>query len=125
MLKIDVLPYSIRELWIIADGLQEADEAQWNHTSALMAVIANVHRDKKQRPMPYHPNEFHPYRLRKVKSGVPLDGSLIRNSAAHWYAARGIEYDPEVRGELQGEADVLRPPEGHQPHREGEGKEAE
>ena len=33
----------------------------WSHTSALMAVLANTHRDPKKH-RPYRPKDFDPYR---------------------------------------------------------------
>lgn len=46
----------------MADG--RSREA-WNHTSALLAMLANVHRDRKKRPL--QPADFHPYA--KAKQG--------------------------------------------------------
>lgn len=82
-LKIDLLPYSLREIWQMADGLQEQDEIDWNHTSAIMATLANIHRDPKRRAKPFSPNEFHPYRAKRITSGRPLTGDVLR---ARWQA---------------------------------------
>ena len=38
---------------------------QWSHTAALMALIANVHRNPKKRSRPYLPADFHPLIERK------------------------------------------------------------
>jgi hypothetical protein len=35
---------------------------RWNHTTALMALIANCHRDPKRKPTPYKLADFHPHR---------------------------------------------------------------
>jgi len=35
----------------------------WNHTAAVMAILANVHRDPKKHG-PYGAEDFHPYRTR-------------------------------------------------------------
>lgn len=35
--------------------------AAWGHTAAVMALIANVHRDAKRRPTPYAARDFNPY----------------------------------------------------------------
>lgn len=34
---------------------------RWNHTAALMALIANCHREPRKKPTPYKPADFHPY----------------------------------------------------------------
>lgn len=34
---------------------------QWNHTAALLAMIANVHRDAKK-TRAFRPGDFHPHR---------------------------------------------------------------
>lgn len=33
----------------------------WAHTSAMMALIANIHRDYRKKPSPYKPADFNPY----------------------------------------------------------------
>jgi hypothetical protein len=38
-----------------------AEAARWNHTAALMALLANCHRDPR-RHRPYQPADFHPER---------------------------------------------------------------
>ena len=35
----------------------------WNHTSAILALLANVHRDPKKR-RPFRPEDFHPFKRR-------------------------------------------------------------
>lgn len=44
----------------------------WNHTAAMMALTANINRDKKTRP--FRPATFHPYlsKKRPVKSHVSV-----------------------------------------------------
>jgi hypothetical protein len=34
--------------------------AAWNHTAAMMALVANCNRDPKRRPRPFEPRDFHP-----------------------------------------------------------------
>ena len=47
-------------------------DAEWNHTSAVLAMLANVNRDPKKRG-PYHPEEFHPLKRRRSSStGIPI-----------------------------------------------------
>jgi hypothetical protein len=53
---------------------------QWSHTAAVMALVANVHRNPKKRARPFSPAEFHPLVERKtppegartVKTGVGI-----------------------------------------------------
>jgi hypothetical protein len=35
-------------------------QEQWDHTAALMALLANCHRNERRRPWPYKPDDFHP-----------------------------------------------------------------
>ena len=52
-----------------------ASEA-WNHTSAVLAMIANASRDpKKSRPL--KPGDFHPY-AGKRKRGIPVTAANIQ-----------------------------------------------
>ena len=46
----------------MADAKQTAD---WNHTAALLAMLANTHRDPKK-TRPFKPGDFHPYARRAV-----------------------------------------------------------
>ena len=34
---------------------------RWAHTSAVLALIANVHRDQRKKPTPYKPADFNPH----------------------------------------------------------------
>lgn len=40
---------------------------RWAHTSAILALVANVNRDPKKRARPYKPDDFNPYRDRESK----------------------------------------------------------
>jgi len=53
-------------------GMAEARvDAEWNHTSAILAMLANVNRDPKHSS--YHPEDFHPLRRRRNRSaGIPV-----------------------------------------------------
>ena len=33
----------------------------WSHTSFLLSMLANVHRNTKKKPRPYSPNDFNPF----------------------------------------------------------------
>lgn len=32
----------------------------WQHTSAVLATLANIHRDPKKKPRPFRPSDFQP-----------------------------------------------------------------
>lgn len=34
---------------------------RWHHTSAILALLATIHRDTKKHPEPFRPKEFNPY----------------------------------------------------------------
>jgi hypothetical protein len=49
-------------------------EVQWDHTSTLWALIAEVHRNRKKRTQPYEPDDIHPHakrRRRAEKANLP------------------------------------------------------
>ena len=52
--------------------------AMWEHTSALMALLANCHRDPKK-TRPFQPSDFNPYhRRRKDASQVKASISVLK-----------------------------------------------
>ncbi len=53
---MDPGPFTLRELVWMADARQ-LDE--WNHTAAVLAMLANTHRDPKK-TRPFKPADFHP-----------------------------------------------------------------
>jgi len=44
----------------------------WQQTSAVLAMLANCHRDPKQRPEPFTPADFDP----TAPKPEPLDGDI-------------------------------------------------
>jgi hypothetical protein len=44
----------------------------WNHTSATLAMLANVNRDPKK-SRPYKPADFNPYAETKKQAGVVIN----------------------------------------------------
>lgn len=46
----------------------------WQHTSWLMSLIANCHRDPKRRPEPFTPDELNPLAERKSQEPVTRVG---------------------------------------------------
>ncbi len=42
---------------------------RWNHTAAVLAMLANVNRDPKRRRRPFMPANFHPYEQGRQRRG--------------------------------------------------------
>jgi len=38
----------------------------WNHTSSVLAMLANIHRDAKRSKI-YHPSDFNPHAKKRVQ----------------------------------------------------------
>ena len=52
------------------------DRQLWEHTSGMLAMIANVNRDPKKTRL-FQPADFNPYRSRR-RRGIPLTADNIR-----------------------------------------------
>jgi hypothetical protein len=52
--------------------VEEEQNRRWDHTASILAMIAEVHRDKKRTPKAYTPSRFHPGR-RKSKKETPVE----------------------------------------------------
>jgi len=52
---------------------------QWSHTAAVMALVANVHRNPKRRSSPYAPAEFHPLAERKQVSVAKVGVRVLKD----------------------------------------------
>ena len=46
-------------------------DSEWNHTSAVLAMLANVNRDPKKHG-PYRPEDFHPLKRRSNSQGIRI-----------------------------------------------------
>ena len=53
---------------------------EWNHTSAILAMLANAHRDPKK-TRPFKPADFHPgtNRSRRSRRVVNADISILKS----------------------------------------------
>jgi len=60
-------PFTLRELLWMADARHTNE---WNHTSALLAMLANTHRDPKKTG-PFKPGDFHPG-IKRAAPSEPL-----------------------------------------------------
>ncbi|MBE3133285.1 MAG: hypothetical protein IMZ55_07410 [Acidobacteria bacterium] len=47
------------------------DRAAWQHTSAVLAMMANANRDAKKHPRPFVPADFDPYARGRPKPRRP------------------------------------------------------
>ena len=52
------------------DGRQMA---QWDHTAAILAMQAEINRDRKKRRKPFGPGDFHPMVQQKRKKKRPKE----------------------------------------------------
>lgn len=65
ILHVDPSDFTLRELvWMV----EEQQDNLWDHTASIMAIIAEVNRDKKKNPTPFTAARFHP---RKAKQKRP------------------------------------------------------
>ncbi len=46
----------------------------WQHTSAILATLANIHRDPKKRSRPFSSNDFNP--LVQLAERKPIKGDI-------------------------------------------------
>jgi len=51
-------------------------KTQWNHTSAVLCLIANVNRDPKK-TRAFRPQDFHPFAERRPQ-GIPITRDNFR-----------------------------------------------
>jgi len=73
---VDPGPLTLRELiWMVDARRQD----QWSHTAAVMALVANVHRNPKRRSSPYAPAEFHPLAERKQVSVAKVGVRVLKD----------------------------------------------
>ena len=58
---------------------QARQQDNWNHTAALLAMLANVNRDPKK-GRAFKPADFHPiptaHAVKRTKSSPPLKGDI-------------------------------------------------
>jgi len=61
-------PLTLRELvWMAEARRREA----WQHTSSMIATLANIHRDPKKKPRPYAASDFQPLPPERASQPVP------------------------------------------------------
>lgn len=50
--------------------------AAWDHTSQVLCLLANCHRDPKRQRQPFKPQQFHPYHQRRRRA-VPVSAERL------------------------------------------------
>jgi len=55
---------TLRELVWLAEA---RGSHEWEQTAAVLAMLANTHRDPKKRPTPYKPNDFNPFAVERAE----------------------------------------------------------
>lgn len=76
MLGVHPGPFTLRELlWMSEHRSKEA----WSHTSALLALLANAHRDPK-RSTSFSPADFNPHQTSRSSKivGTTSDLSILK-----------------------------------------------
>jgi hypothetical protein len=73
----------LRQLFWAAEGKHQF---AWQLQSALMCLLANIHRNAKKRPQPYKPQDFNP--LEKIKPRKMTRAKFIESLAAFVSPAR-------------------------------------
>jgi len=58
VIGIDPRRFTLRQIVVMAEA---KSRQAWNHTSAILAMLANVHRDAKK-TRAFRPADFHPHR---------------------------------------------------------------
>jgi hypothetical protein len=67
ILRVHPGEWSVRQLHVAVEASQREG---WNHTCAIIAQIAEVHRDPKQRSTPFTAAEIHPMRKQSPLSAA-------------------------------------------------------
>jgi len=56
---------------------QGHETATWNHTTHIMALIANIHRDSKKQSKPFSPSDFLPVDQTKTPKKKVYDKEMF------------------------------------------------
>jgi hypothetical protein len=73
---VDPHGLTLRELCAMADGrLRE----RWNHTAAVLAMLANAHRDQRRRAEPFGVADFHPFEAPRREEPLKVDITVLRD----------------------------------------------
>jgi len=59
----------------LIDMARARQQDNWNHTAAVLALLANVNRDPK-RGRPFKPSDFHPVQAASQETPRPLKGDI-------------------------------------------------
>jgi hypothetical protein len=50
----------------------------WSHTSSILAMLANIHRDAKRSKV-YHPSDFNPHSVKRSLPQVKVGIEALKN----------------------------------------------
>ena len=95
LVGVDPSPLTLRQLAWMAGGRRQHD---WGVASSLMALLAEIHRDRKRRGRPFKPAEFNPLvaaRSRPILTTVTQLASLL-----------GLPVQPHATGDGQPDSEV-------------------
>ena len=56
---------------------EAAAEDRWNHTSSILAMIANASRDAKKKPTPFKPADFNPLAKARRRQGIRITADNV------------------------------------------------
>ena len=74
---VDPGPLTLRQLVLMAESRRQHD---WNVASTIMALMAEMNRDRKRRRKPFRPDDFNPYADQKpivAKGTVEQAASML------------------------------------------------
>jgi hypothetical protein len=74
VIGVDPGPFTLRQLIVMAEA---KSRQAWNHTSAILAMLANVHRDAKK-TRAYRPADFHPHRRMEKPTITKVGISVLK-----------------------------------------------
>lgn len=64
-------------------------EAAWSHTAALLALTAEINRDREQRSEPFTPKDFHPLHAQDDSAATPEQlEARMREQRLEWEARK-------------------------------------
>ncbi len=73
---VDPHGLTLRELCLMAEGRAREE---WDRTAPVLAMIANAHRDHRQRSEPFGVDEFHPFRAPRRNELLKVDITVLRD----------------------------------------------
>ena len=73
-------------LWMVEANRKEA----WQHTSAVLATLANIHRDPKKKPRPFTAADFQPLAAKRApRNPTQADIRILKTVFVDRVSSRG------------------------------------